>query len=261
MHKLKILLLLAVTVFSLAGCEPHSEAGSESRRAEPVPTAELLKQADNLFSQRTDVTKLRQAVSIISQARNPEQRNFEVESKFAAYSYFLSKQTTDEKESQRILQDGYTAGLIASRLEPAKPDGYFWAGANLGEQARRNPLTVGISSVDEIRQLMSKVVELEPAFQSASAFDALGQLELATRLTGGSAARAVEYLEKGIEYEKQNSYLRLHLAEAYLALDKTTEAKKQLDYIFQMNEKPEYAVEHREVLERAKKLLASRFNN
>ena len=261
MHKLKILLMLAVSVFFLAGCEPHSEAGSETKRAEEVPTADLVKQADALFAQRADVAKLRQAVSFVSQARNPDQRNFEVEWKFAKYSYFLSKQTTDEKESARILQDGYTAGLIASRLDPAKPEGYFWAGANLGEQSRRNPLTVGISSVDEIRQLMNKVVELDPVFQSASAFDALGQLELATRLTGGSAARAVEYLEKGIEYEKQNSYLRLHLAEAYLALDKKTEAKKQLDHIFQMKEKPEYAVEHREVLEKAKKLLSSRFNN
>ena len=202
---------------------------------------------------------MREAVKSLAAVRNPDARNYEVEWKFAKYSYFLSKQTKDDKEADKILQNGYAAGIIASRLEPNKPDGYFWAGACLGEESRLNPLTVGANSTDEIRQLMNKVIEIQPNYQGATAFDALAQLELASRLLGGSPEKAVEYLEKALTYEKENSYIYLHLAEAYLALDKKPEAKKQIDYIFKMKENPEFAVERQEVLEKAKKLLETKF--
>ena len=212
-----------------------------------------------MFSQRSDVEKLEEAVSTIRQARNIASRNFESEWKFAKYNYFLSKQITDKKEIEKLLEDGYEAGIIASKLEPNKPDGYFWAGACLGEQARKNPLTTGIKSTDEIRQLMNKVIKLQPAYQKASAFDALAQLELASRLLGGSPQKAIEYLEKALEYDQENGYIYLHLGEAYLALNKKNEAKKQLEFVLKMKPIPEYHTEHLEITEKAKKILETKF--
>ncbi len=258
MSKLQILILLAIT-FLFTACAVTTEAEVENKAKESVPAAELVKQSEALFSQRTDPAKLREAVNLMARARNADHRMFEVEAKFAKYNYFLSKQLTDEKEADKILKDGYTAGLIASRLEPNKPDGYFWAGANLGEQARRSPITVGLKATAEIRELMNKVIEIQPNYQGASPFDALAQLELATRLTGGKPEKAVEYLEKALELEKENGYLYLHLAEAYLALQKPAEAKKQLDHIFKLKDDPEYAVERKEILEKAKKMLETKF--
>jgi tetratricopeptide (TPR) repeat protein len=257
--KLFYFLLFTFSLLFFTSCASPTEAEIASKPKETVPTAELVNQSAALFAQRTDVAKLREAIQTIARARNADERNFEVESKFSKYNYFLSKQLTDENEADKVLRDGYAAGVIASRLEPSKPDGYFWAGANLGEQARRSPITVGLKSTGEIRELMNKVIEIQPDYQGASAFDALAQLELATRLTGGSAEKAVEYLEKALTYEKENSYLYLHLAEAYLAVQKPDEAKKQLDYIFKMKDNPEYAVEKKEVLEKAKKMLETKF--
>ena len=71
---------------------------------------------------------------------------------FAKYNYFLGKQTTNEKEAETVLEKGIEAGKIASRMEPQKPDGYFWYGANLGELSRLRPITVGLRSVDDIRR-------------------------------------------------------------------------------------------------------------
>lgn len=256
---LKTIVLTVISIMLITSCASHSETATESRQKETIPTADLIKQADDFFNQRNDVTKLREAVNTISRARNPDQRNFEVEWKFAKYSYFLAIRLTDEKETEKLLQDGYSAGLLASKLEPNKPDGYFWAGACLGEQSRRSPLTVGFKSMDEIRQLMNKVIEIQPDYQNATAFDVLAQLELATRLTGGSAEKAVEYLEKALEYEKENSNIYLHLAEAYLAVNKKAEARKQIDDILKMKPDPEYESEHKEVVEKAKKMLETKF--
>lgn len=258
MFKPNILLLLIVLTLFIS-CSSKTEAEPESKIKKAVPTAEIVQQSDALFAQRTNVAKLREAIQIVSRARNADQRDFEVEWKFAMYNYFLSKQLSDEKEADKILKDGYAAGLIASRIAPDKPDGYFWAAANLGEQAKRSPITVGLKSKAEIRELMNKVIELQPNYQGASAFDALAQLELATTLVGGKPEKAVEYLEKALEYEKENSYIYLHLAEAYLAVQKPAEAKKQLDFIFKMKPNPQYEVERQEVLEKAKKMLDTKF--
>lgn len=252
--------LTFILIFSVlfSACDKNTEFVSEPINT-TVSTTEIITKADQLFSQRSDIEKLKEAIITIARARNIAKRNFESEWKFAKYNYFLSKQITDKKEIEKLLEDGYEAGIIAAKLEPNKPDGYFWAGACLGEQARKNPLTMGIKSTDEIRQLMNKVIELQPDYQKASAFDALAQLELATRLLGGSPQKAIEYLEKALEYDKENGYIYLHLGEAYLAANKNSEAKKQLEFVLKMKPIPEYQTEHLEITEKAKKILETKF--
>ena len=224
---------------------------------QPIP--EAISKAEGLFKQRTDISNLREAVKLLAAARSADTRNFEVEWKFSKFSYFLGKAATDEKESLSAFEKGKEAGLIASRMEPNKPDGYFWYGANLGELARRSPITVGIRSVPDIQEAMNKVIDLDPGYQKASAYDALAQIELRTTMTGGKAEKAVELLEKALEKEKDHTGLRLHLAEAYLAVKKEAEARKQLDLLFQMKPNPDYVPEYNEDISNAKKMLETRF--
>ena len=103
------------------------------------------------------------------------------------------------------MKEGRDAGKIASRVAPNKPDGYFWFAANLGEMSRRSPITVGIKSVDDIREAMNKVIELEPELPKCQCLRCPAQVEMATRLTGGGGDKAVEDLEKGLPVEKGNA--------------------------------------------------------
>lgn len=224
-----------------------------------VPAAEIIAKTDTLCQKHEDLAVLRECLQLLATVRKPDNRNFEVEWKFARYNYFLGKLTDKESESEKAFEDGEQAGKLASRIAPDRPDGYFWYGANLGEQAKSAPLTKGLSSISDIREAMNKVIEIQPNYQGASAYDALAQLELATRLTGGKAEKAVEYLEKGLEFEKENSFIRLHLAEAYLATNRKAEAKKQLDALLQMKPNPDYLPEYEESVEKAKELLKSKF--
>ncbi len=218
-----------------------------------------LTQSEALFKQRDDIAKLREAITVLRKARDPRQRNFEVEWKFARLNYFLGTQSTDEKEANKAFEEARDAGKIASTLEPQKADGHFWYGASLGELSRKNMLTVGLKSIDLVRGAMQKVVEIQPNYQNTSAYDVLGQIELETRLYGGKAEKAVELLEKGLENEKDNMNLHLHLAEAYLAVRKEGEARKQLDKVLSMKHNPDFLIECREAVEKAKKLLATKF--
>lgn len=260
MMKFPILLFVLFSLTFFVSCASSRVAEVENvAPTSTVSATEIVAKTDTLCKKHEDLSVLRQCLQLLAQVRKPDNRNYEVEWKFAKYNYFLGKQTDKEAESEKALKDGVEAGKIASRLAPDKPDGYFWYGANVGEQAKRAPLTKGLTSVDDIREAMNKVIEIQPDYQGASAYDVLAQLELATRLTGGKAEKAVEYLEKALELEKENSFIHLHLAEAYLAVNRDAEAKKQLDYLLQMKPDPDYLPEHKESTDKAKELLKTKF--
>ena len=232
--------------------------------AKPVddeaPAKALVKAAE-LFKERADLGKAQNAIDTLGKARNIENRNYEVEWKFARYSYYLgSRRNLEDSASEKILKKGLEAARIAKRMEPKKPDGYFWYGAILGEQSRRSPVTVGVISIGKIKEAMNKVIEIDEGYQGASAYDALGQVELESRgLAGGSPEKALEHLKKALELNSKNAYVRLHLGETYLALNKDAEAKKHLQYILSMKPSPDFVPEYREALEQAKTLLKTKF--
>jgi tetratricopeptide (TPR) repeat protein len=241
-------------------CASSSEATDEtSAQRKNVDVPATLQKAKELFGQREDLAKLREALKTLNEARNADNRSYEIEWTYAKYSYFLAKESDKEKEVESALKDGEKAAMIATRMEPNKPDGFFWFAANLGEAARLSPMTVGLRRVSEIRDAMKKVIELQPDYQGASAFDGLARIELESGLVGGKTEKAIDYLEKGLELEKNNSNIRLNLAKAYLRVDRNAEAKTQLEYVVKMQPDPDYKVEYEENLIEAKRLLESRF--
>jgi len=251
-----IFITIVITSCLLFGCGSSEETVQSSS----VPVSpEVITQADRLFEDRRDITNLREAIKLLAKARLENQRSYEVEWRFARANYFLGRHSTDEKESTKAFEDGKKAAKNAAGMEPAKVDGHFWFGANLGGQADRSPLMVGIKSVDEIRDAMNKVIAIDPAYQNASAYGALGKVELATRLMGGDIVKAVDYLQKAIELDKDNGDVRVYLAEAFLAQDKKAEARKHLEYVLKMKPNPQYALEYQQQLTRAKKLLDTEF--
>jgi tetratricopeptide (TPR) repeat protein len=251
---------IALLALSLVSCAKKVGTESVTPPANTALIGETVTKCDTLFKERADLAKLREAVKQLAAVRNPDVRNYEVEWKYAKYNFFLGKHLTDEKEKEKAFEDGLQAGRIASRMEPNKADGYFWYAANLGELAKLSPVTVGVKSIDDIREAMNKVIEIDPKYQNASAYDGLAQLELSTAgLMGGKPEKAVEYLETALKLENDNSYLHLHLAEAYLATGKKDEAKKQLEYVLKMKPNPDYVPEHTQTVEKAKKMLETKF--
>jgi tetratricopeptide (TPR) repeat protein len=212
-----------------------------------------------LFGQRTDLEKLRQAIADLNRARRENAKSFEVEWRLAKFNYFLGRHTDDEKERDKAFEDGKNDGKAAIRMEPAKPDGHFWYGANLGEQANRNPIKAGLGAIDEIKKEMNKVIELQPDYELASAYVVLGQVELVTRILGGDPKKATELLEKSIELEKFNGDARIQYAEALLALDRDAEAKKQLEFVLQMKPNPAYIPEYEQQAAQARRMLETKF--
>lgn len=250
--------LLTLLVLLFSACAMSSEADEEPAPNRPgVEPSKALAESTEHWAARKDPERVRKALEILQTARDPDNRNFEVEAAFARYSWFLgSREQLSYEEAEKVLKAGLEAARIARRLEPDKPDGHFWEAAIIGERAERAPVTVGIVSVDKIRTGMQKVLEIEPGFESGSAYMGLGRLELNTRgLAGGSAERALEYLEKGFDKHKDNAYIYLYLAEAYFATEQDEKAKEMVAKLKAMEPHPDFVPEYEEALKDAEALL------
>ena len=258
MSKLGFLCIFIVMLFALSSCVSESDATEFETSKEKVAAAELIRQSDELYRQRENPEKLREAIALLRRARGSEPQNFEAWWKLSQASYFLGKNSSDSAESEKAFKEGLGAAKRATQLAPDKPDGYFWTGANLGGEAQKSTLS-GLTNVSEIRESMQKAIEIQPDYQGASAYDALAQIELGTRFTGGSAEKALEYLEKGIALNKENPYFYLHLAEAYLALDRDAEARKQIDALLRMKPPAGFEPEYNDAARQAQKLLKTKF--
>lgn len=251
-----------ITVYLIAlfatGCSPSSPPlptpGEEAARI-----SEAVSRADSLFPERSDFNKLKEQVDLLRRVRNPDNRDFDVEWRFSRASYYLGRFSKDGAEQDRAWEDGLRAGRVASRLRTDRPEGFYWAGANLGEQSIKNPVTTGIKAVPEIRELMGRVIAIDPAFEGGAAYDVLAQVELITGLIGGKPETAVEYLEKAVELGSRDPRTRLHLAEAYLAIGKVEESKRQLDFIFSLTPEKGMEAEYEQVLAKAKRMRQKRF--
>ena len=258
-RKSYILITIVITWWALASCSAKRVENTHRVKATPEAIQKAIADAEEAYKDRENLDHLKAAVRELNAVRDPDNRNYQVEWLFAKYSYFLGKYLPNQDEGEDILEAGRDAGKVASRVDPNKPDGYFWFAANLGELSKRSPVTVGFRSVNDIKEAMNKVIEIQPDYQAASAYDALGQCELATRLKGGDAEKAVEYLEKGVELAPDNATTRADLAEAYLAVKRDADGRKQIDYILQMKPNPDYMPEYRDAVEKAKKLLRTNF--
>ena len=224
--------------------------------ADPKAATDKLAQAEKLYSQRDDLAKVRQAVFLARQARLADAASYEVAWELAEFDYYLGEHTTDERERDDAFRDGTEAAKTAVRLQPNKPEGHFWLGANYGGTAEHS-MVPSPSSVGDIETEMGTVLKLREGFQFGSAYMVLGQVYLrAPRILGGDYQKAIENLEKGLRFGTNNSLLRLHLAEAYHAVGRDADARKQVEELLTLTPDPNYLPEHKEASEKSKKLVA-----
>ncbi len=253
-----MLLCFLTTVLAVAvgsSCRNRAAEPTKSGGAAPEKsTSESISEADALYSQRKDLSNVRRGIIALRQARTRDSGNYEAAWKLARLDYFLGSHAKDEAERDAAFRDGIDAGKSAVLLQDNKADGHFWLGANYGGSAEMSILA-SLSSIQDIRAQLEKVIELDESYAGGSAYLGLGQLYLkAPKMLGGDSKKAVEYLEKGLRFGSNNALLRLRLAEGYHALGRDQDAKKQIDFILKMTPDADYVPEYDDAVAGAKVL-------
>jgi tetratricopeptide (TPR) repeat protein len=255
-HVSVVLLLIAVTSMLMAGCRtPEADVTAPTVAAFPLKV--YLEKSAEAYAARADLAKAREAFNLMTQAQKANPGDYTAAWTMAKYAYYLADHTPDKGDAKPIFNQGIKAGREAIALDANKPEGLFWLGANLGGRAQLSPLD-GASDAEEIRELMKKVIKIDPKFQSGSAYLGLGQVDLKLpKMLGGDPGRAVTTLESGLQYGNDNSLYHLRLAEAYVEVDRKDDARKQIELIKTMTPNPDFLPEHADALRMANELAAS----
>jgi len=243
-------------VLTAFGCSHKaSDSAAKIDMGDAKAAAARIAEADALYDAREDLTKARVAVAALRQARTADYGNYEAAWKLARAAFYVAEHTDNDSEREDMYREGIEAGKTAVQLQPNKPDGHFWLGANYGGSAAHSTIA-NLSSFQDIKSEMDTVLKLDESYQGYSAYLGLGRLYLqAPRILGGDTSKAIEYLEKGVKLNPTNTLMRFHLAQAYEAAHRDAEAKKQLETLMAMTPDPKYAPEHKDAVENAKKLL------
>ena len=217
--------------------------------------AERIAEADALYEGREDLQKARVCVASLRQARTADYGNYEAAWKLARASFFVGDRTDNDSERDDLFREGTEAGKAAIQLQPDKPEGHFWLAANYGGSAAHSTIA-NLSSFQDIKREMEAVLKIDESYQGYSAYLGLGRLYLqAPRVLGGDTEKAIEYLQKGIKLNPNHGLMRFHLAEAYESTNRNAEAKKQIEALMAVTPDAQYAAEHKEAVDKAKKLL------
>jgi tetratricopeptide (TPR) repeat protein len=256
--KLIVTLCCLSAVFAVAGtsaCRKRAANPPEGGNGSPEKsTSESIAEADAYYAQRKDISNVRRGIIALRQARTRDTGNYEAAWKLARLDYFLGSHSKDDAERDGAFRDGIDAGKSAVLLQDNKADGHFWLGANYGGSAELSILA-SLSSIQDIRTQMEKVIELDEGYASGSAYLGLGQLYLkAPKIMGGDSKKAVEYIEKGLRFGSNNALLHLRLAEGYHALGRDQDAQKQIDFILKMTPDADYLPEYDDAVAGAKAL-------
>ena len=246
----------AVLLSLVAGCNrTRSENALTVYEGDAKMAADRIAEAETLYEGREDLSKARVAVAALRQARTADHGNYEAAWKLARAAFYVGDRTDNDSEQDDMFREGTQAGKAAVALQPDKPDGHFWLGANYGGKAASSTLA-NLSSFKDIKGEMEAVLKLDESYQGYSAYLGLGRLYLqAPTVLGGDSLKAIEYLEKGVKLNPNHGLMRVHLAEAYAENNRHAEAKKQIDALMALTPDPKYAAEHKQAVEKAKKLL------
>src|ERR1044071_4077269 len=179
---------------------PASTGGSDAKMA-----ADKIAEAEPLYEGREDMTKARLAVTTLRQAHAADYGNYEAAWKLSRAAFYVADRTDIETERDAMFKEGTDAGKAAVQLQPNKPDGHFWLGANYGGSAAHSTLS-NLSSFQDIKGAMEAVLKIDEGYQGYSAYLGLGRLYLqAPKVFGGDVTKAIEYLEKGIKFNPTNT--------------------------------------------------------
>lgn len=258
LKEIRDLVILCSVILAVAGssaCRDHAPMVSPGGIADGEKSAaERIAEADALYAQRKDLSKVRSGIAVLRQVRIDDNGNYEAAWKLAKFDYYLGLRSTDNREREAAFQEGVDAGRIAVHLQGDKADGHFWLGANYGGSAQISMLAA-LTVFQDIRTEMERVIEIDPNYEVGSGYMVLGRLYLEVpRVLGGDRKKAIDYLEKGLRVGSGNGLMHLGLAEAYHATGRDRDARKQIDFILKMTPGSDYLPEHEETVAGAKEL-------
>ena len=220
-------------------------------------TARTAQDPDALYRDRDRGSNAADAAQIWSSRLAANASDFESAWKLARARYWLGTNGLPPPERRAALEGGMDAGRKATSLQPQRPEGHFWTAANMGALAESFGLRQGIKYRGAIRDELEIVLKLDPAFLQGSADRAIGRWYYKVPgMFGGSKTKSEEHLRKALAYNPQSVITHLFLAETLLELNRTADARRELEAALAAPDDAEWLPEDKRFRQQAREQLA-----
>jgi hypothetical protein len=211
---------------------------------------------DALYRNRAVLTDARAAAALWEAQVKGNAAQFDAWWKLARVQYWLGGHDV-ETARRRALERGVEAGRQAARLQPSRPEGFFWTAANMGALAESFGLRQGLKYRGEIKEALETVLRLDPGYQRGSADRALGRWYFKVPgLFGGSNRKSEAHLRKSLAYDAESTVSHFFLAETLFDMNRDKEAVEELKKVLSAAYDAEWEAEDREYKQKATERLA-----
>ncbi|MFN8060589.1 MAG: TRAP transporter TatT component family protein [Vicinamibacterales bacterium] len=213
--------------------------------------------ADDLYRAREDLASARRAADLWRERLQADPSDFEAAWKRSRALYWLGGHAA-AGERERDLEAGIDAATRAAALRPERPEGHFWAAANMGALAESFGLGKGIKYRKPIREALERVLAIDAAFQQGSADRALGRWYFKVPgLFGGDKQKSEQHLRRSLTFNPNSTASLVFLAETLLELGKRADARAALEQCERAPLDPDWGPEDREFKAKARTILAT----
>ncbi len=198
-------------------------------------SADLIAQADHLYLEMKDMAAAEEARDLYLKAVQMADHNYEAFWKLSRIYYYIGSNSKSKKEKKIIFSQGIYYAKRSVELEPEKPDGYYWLGVNYGVYGEARGVLNSLFLVDDIKEAMNKVIELDRAYEDGGPDRVMGRVYFELPgFAGGSKKKSLEHLQKSLEYGPNDPLTRYYLADTYLGLKEVDKARGELDFILNL---------------------------
>ena len=217
---------------------------------------ELIAQGDKLYAEMKDMATAQEALSKYREALSKAEDKYEAYWRTSRILFFIGDHTESKKEKKTIFSQGIYYAKKAVALEPEKPDGYYWLGVNYGVYGEAKGVLKSLSLVDDIKEAMNKVIELDREYEDGGPDRVLGRVYFKLPgFAGGDKKKSLEHLLKSKEIGPNDPLTRCYLADTYLALKEVDKAREELEYVLNIEVDPRWVSGVDDCKEDAKQML------
>jgi len=210
---------------------------------------------DALYRQRGTPGRAEAAAAVWEAQLAADSANVDAAWKLARAMYWVGTHGP-EAGRRAALEKGVAAARHAIAAAPQRPEGHFWAAANMGALAESFGLRQGLRYRADIKRELETVLRIDPGYQQGSADRALGRwYHKVPRLFGGSQQKAEEHLRRSLTYNANSTVSHFFLAELLFDMDRDAEAIAELHKVLNAPPDPDWEPEDRLYKERARQRL------
>lgn len=213
-----------------------------------------ISQADELYSERQRIERVRLSVSILQSAgRN----DYEILWRLGRAFFFLGQEAPDKDSALSCYYQGVVASEQAVAIAPARVEGHFWLAVNLALTAQTHRRLLAVRNARRAIRELRQAIQIDSSYHGAGPLRVLARLQhKLPRLLGGGSKRAHTNYKAAVNLAPQNTVTRIYFAELLLESGERDLGREQLEFVLNVATDPGWAFEIERDKQIAKEIMA-----